>query len=261
MKRLTEAKNGVKIELEQIQGEVLESEKEYRLTERKVKDLEFKTQVLESGLARELAFENKLKEFGFLYQSDLKPEEKIKLPLLGEMVSISRYQELEKKYEVALEQNEKLKMTNKFNPVYQDSLRKDLEKKCERLEKECEKLSENAKTSQRLEQEARAEKKDLAKENNKLRAENEKLTKHLNFFKDELKETVNAVMELRKATKEFLAKRDLTAEYNKHLIDVKFKWSHAVRRAIEFSQQKVKDLMPQQKPPVVQKQKSKGMER
>jgi len=129
------------------------------------------------------------------------------------------------------------------------------------LEKECERLSEDAKTSKRLEQEARTEKFNLAKENNKLRAENDTLTKHLNFFKNELKETVNAVMELRKATKEFLAKRDLTVEYNKHLKDVKFKWSHAVRRAIEFSQQKVKDLIPQQKSPVVQQQKSRGMER
>ena len=69
---------------------------------------------IETGIIQELAFDKQLKQFSFNYQSELKESDIKKVPMVGEVVKIESYRLLEKKYKVVLEQNEKLKMSNKL---------------------------------------------------------------------------------------------------------------------------------------------------
>lgn len=190
----------IKCELEQVKSEFSVTEKEFKKKNRKVKDLEVKTQILEEGIARELSFDKKLKQFGFLYQSDLNPGDIKKYPVVGEVVKVEKYRELEKKYEIALEQNEKLKMSNDFNPVYQKNLREKLEKKYEDL-----KQSFNVKS----------EMNDILKERiNELKKENQSLKKDCEKFERLYERTVYRF-------KGFLKEKNLLKSFEDYLENLK----------------------------------------
>lgn len=264
LERLKEAKNEVKNNLQKKIGEFFETEQEVKKKKHKVIDLENKAKVLEKGIVQELEFDNKLKEYGYLYQSELKDSDVKKIPMVGEVVKVEKYRELEKKYEIAVYQNEKLKMSNEFNPTYQNSLRDDLEKKYNSLQESYNmknKLNDSlTERVNKLTKENRA----LGTENKALRTENEKLTKNLEFFKSELKETLNSIMELRKTMKQFFKENNLTIEFRDRLREVKFRWNSAVRRAIDFHENKDKDIRIQPIEKAIQtqsKSKNRGMER
>ena len=112
-----------KQELLDTNEELKQKKEELTGASEKVKQLER----IEKGIVEELAFDQKLKQFGYLYQSELKESDIKKIPVVGEVVKLETYRSLEKKYEVALEQNEKLKMSSEFNPVYQGEIRWKLE--------------------------------------------------------------------------------------------------------------------------------------
>lgn len=262
IERLKEAKNEVKNDLQRARGEFFETEQEVKKKKHKVIDLENKAKVLEKGIVQELEFDNKLKEYGYLYQSELKDSDVKKIPMVGEVVKVEKYRELEKKYEIAVYQNEKLKMSNEFNPTYQNSLRDDLEKKYNSLQESYNMKSKlNDSLTERVNKLTK-ENRALGTENKALRTENEKLTKNLEFIKSELKETLNSIMELRKTMKQFFKENNLTIEFRDRLREVKFRWNSAVRRAIDFHENKDKDIQVQPIQKAIQKQsKSRGMER
>ncbi len=239
----------VQDKLEEVRGEYLAIERDFKGKKRKIKDLEFKTQTLEEGFVKELEFDNKLKEFGYLYQSDLKDSDIKRIPMVGEVVKLEKYRELEEKHEKAVYQNERLKMASEFNPAYQNSLRNDLQKKYDSLNQ-----SYNMKTQLNKSLTERVNK--LTKENKELKSDNEWLSSNLRFFKKEFEEAVECVNDLRAAVNMFVLQRDLKNEFNQVLKEVGFKWSDGIKRAFENTQKKFK----QRETKVVKKQ-SREMER
>lgn len=210
----------IKCELEQVKSEFSVTEKEFKKKNRKVKDLEVKTQILEEGIARELSFDKKLKQFGFLYQSDLNPGDIKKYPVVGEVVKVEKYRELEKKYEIALEQNEKLKMSNDFNPVYQKNLREKLEKKYEDL-----KQSFNVKS----------EMNDILKERiNELKKENQSLKKDCEKFERLYERTVYRF-------KGFLKEKNLLKSFEDYLENLKPKLNKEPEQSRGIIRRKTQD--------------------
>ena len=202
--------NEIKGELEQVRSEFLVTEKEFKKKDRKVKDLEVKSQILEEGIARGLSFDEKLRQFGFLYQSDLKSEEIKKFPVVGEMVKVEKYRELEKKYEIALEQNEKLKMSNAFNPVYQNSLRQDLEKKYESL-------SQSFNLKNKLNEHLTERVNELQKENKQLKQEYKEAKTLIEHYKNLYFDTKQRFNDFQKDVKSFIEERDLTQGFREFL--------------------------------------------
>lgn len=212
--------SNIKGELEQVKSEFLVTEKEFKKKNRKVKDLEVKTQILEEGISRELSLDKKLKQFGFLYQSDLKPGDIKKYPVVGEVVKVEKYRELEKKYEIALEQNEKLKMSNDFNPVYQKNLREKLEKKYEDL-----KQSFNLKS----------EMNDILKERiNELKKENQSLKKDCERFERLYERTVYRF-------KGFLKEKNLLKSFEDYLENLKPKFNKEPEQSKRIIRRKTQD--------------------
>lgn len=210
----------IKCELEQVKSEFSVTEKEFKKKNRKVKDLEVKTQILEEGIARELSFDKKLKQFGFLYQSDLNPRDIKKYPVVGEVVKVEKYRELEKKYEIALEQNEKFKMSNDFNPVYQKNLREKLEKKYEDL-----KQSFNVKS----------EMNDILKERiNELKKENQSLKKDCEKFERLYERTVYRF-------KGFLKEKNLLKSFEDYLENLKPKLNKEPEQSRGIIRRKTQD--------------------
>ncbi|MTK19714.1 hypothetical protein GMA28_13605 [Turicibacter sanguinis] len=248
--------NEIKGELEQVRSEFLVTEKEFKKKDRKVKDLEVKSQILEEGIARGLSFDEKLKQFGFLYQSELKSEEIKKFPVVGEMVKVEKYRELEKKYEIALEQNEKLKMSNAFNPVYQNSLRQDLEKKYESL-------SQSFNLKNKMNEHLTERVNELQKENKQLKKENVNLKSKYQFLKQEVDEIKTNFHRFRNATCLFLMKNKLLKNFKELLVEVDFKLKENLRN------NSITDFITQEKPkeqektkmPSKAKSKDRGMER
>ena len=212
--------SNIKGELEQVKSEFLVTEKEFKKKNRKVKDLEVKTQILEEGISRELSLDKKLKQFGFLYQSDLKPGDIKKYPVVGEIVKVEKYRELEKKYEIALEQNEKLKMSNDFNPVYQKNLREKLEKKYKDL-----KQSFNLKS----------EMNDiLNKRINELKKENQSLKKDCEKFERLYERTVYRF-------KGFLKEKNLLKSFEDYLENLKPKFNKEPEQSKRIIRRKTQD--------------------
>lgn len=212
--------SNIKGELEQVKSEFLVTEKEFKKKNRKVKDLEVKTQILEEGISRELSLDKKLKQFGFLYQSDLKPGDIKKYPVVGEVVKVEKYRELEKKYEIALEQNEKLKMSNDFNPVYQKNLREKLEKKYKDL-----KQSFNLKS----------EMNDILNERiNELKKENQSLKKDCEKFERLYERTVYRF-------KGFLKEKNLLKSFEDYLENLKPKFNKEPEQSKRIIRRKTQD--------------------
>lgn len=212
--------SNIKGELEQVKSEFLVTEKEFKKKNRKVKDLEVKTQILEEGISRELSLDKKLKQFGFLYQSDLKPGDIKKYPVVGEVVKVEKYRELEKKYEIALEQNEKLKMSNDFNPVYQKNLREKLEKKYEDL-----KQSFNLKS----------EMNDILNERiNELKKENQSLKKDCEKIERLYERTVYRF-------KGFLKEKNLLKSFEDYLENLKPKFNKEPEQSKRIIRRKTQD--------------------
>ena len=248
--------NEIKGELEQVRSEFLVTEKEFKKKDRKVKDLEVKSQILEEGIARGLSFDEKLKQFGFLYQSELKSEEIKKFPVVGEMVKVEKYRELEKKYEIALEQNEKLKMSNAFNPVYQNSLRQDLEKKYESL-------SQSFNLKNKMNEHLTERVNELQKENKQLRKENVNLKSKYQFLKQEVDEIKTNFHRFRNATCLFLMENKLLKNFKELLVEVDFKLKENLRNnsITDFiTQEKLKEQEKIKMPSKVKPQ-DRGMER
>lgn len=202
--------NEIKGELEQVRSEFLVTEKEFKKKDRKVKDLEVKSQILEEGIARGLSFDEKLKQFGFLYQSELKSEDIKKFPVVGEMIKVEKYRELEKKYEIALDQNEKLKMSNAFNPVYQNSLRQDLEKKYESL-------SQSFNLKNKMNEHLTERVNELQKENKQLRQEYKEAKTVIEYYKNLYLETKQRFNDFQKDVKSFIEERDLMQGFREFL--------------------------------------------
>lgn len=245
----------MKGELEQVRSEFSVTEKEFKKKDRKVKDLEFRTQILEEGIAKELSFDKKLKQFGFLYQSDLQPGDIKKYPVVGEVVKVEKYRELEKKYEIALEQNEKLKMSNEFNPVYQNSLRNDLKNKYDSLNQA---FNMKSKLNETLTERVN----ELSKENKWLKSENKTLKLESRFYKKEFEEAKETALRFRGAVRFFLGQRNLSKDFNELLKEMDFKWSDGIQRAIDKFYESIRHLKPQQNQEkrIVKKQ-GRGMER
>lgn len=242
--------NEIKGELEQVRSEFLVTEKEFKKKDRKVKDLEVKSQILEEGIARGLSLDEKLKQFGFLYQSELKAEEIKKIPVVGEVVKLEKYRELEKKYEIALDQNEKLKLSNEFNPVYQNSLRQDLEKKYESLNQSFHlKNKMNKHLTERVNE--------LQKENKQLRQEYKEAKTLIEHYKNLYLDTKQRFNDFQKDVKSFIEERALIQGFREFLYKLRpdvYKNPNQIKEPSKTKQTEPKRVIRTSTP-------SKGMER
>lgn len=270
LETLKSEKNAVKNDLSGIKGELEQSKEELLAITKKIdfkksalegadritRGLEEKSKRLEEGIARELAFDKKLKQFGFLYQSELKDSDIKKVLVVGEVVKVEKYRELEKKYEIALEQNEKLKMSNEFNPVYQNEIKTKLEKQNDRL---VQSLNLKTKMNQSLTDEVN----ELQKENKQLRQENVSLKIKCQSLKQEFDEIKTNFHRFRNATCFFLMENKLLKNFKELLVEVDFKLKENLRNNT------VTDFIIQEKPKEQEKDKmssrvkprDKGMER
>lgn len=185
LETLRSQKNELKIHLEQTKTELLDKIEELEQKKEKLNHVNEKVEQLErieKGIVQELGFDKKLKEFGFVYQSELKESEIKKIPMMGEVVRLESYRSLEKKYETVLVQNEKLKLSNEFNPTYQNELRR-------KLELENKSLKLKVKMNQTLTERV-----------NELTRENKNLKKELSVYEKFLDK-----LNLRERFKEFVA--------------------------------------------------------
>lgn len=194
LESVRELKNEFEGYLEQTKEELSEKIKELDEKKEKLEGANEKVEQLkriETGIIQELAFDKQLKQFSFNYQSELKESDIKKVPMVGEVVKIESYRLLEKKYEVVLEQNEKLKMSNEFNPTYQSEIRG-------KLETENKDLKQSLNFQNRLIDKLNERVNDLSRENKQLKKEISAYEKFLEKFN--LKEKFKEFVEMLKQT-------------------------------------------------------------
>lgn len=194
LESLRELKNEFEGYLEQTKEELSEKNKELDEKKEKLEGASEKVEQLkriETGIIQELEFDKQLKQFSFNYQSELKESDIKKVPMVGEVVKIESYRLLEKKYKVVLEQNEKLKMSNEFNPTYQSEIRR-------KLETENKDLKKSLNFQKRLTDELNERVNDLSRENKRLKKEISGYEKFLEKFN--LKEKFKEFVEMLKQT-------------------------------------------------------------
>lgn len=194
LESLRELKNEFEGYLEQTKEELSEKNKELDGKKEKLEGASEKVEQLkriETGIIQELEFDKQLKQFSFNYQSELKESDIKKVPMVGEVVKIESYRLLEKKYKVVLEQNEKLKMSNKFNPTYQSEIRR-------KLETENKDLKKSLNFQKRLTDKLNERVNDLSRENKQLKKEISGYEKFLEKFN--LKEKFKEFVEMLKQT-------------------------------------------------------------
>ncbi len=254
LESVRELKNEFEDYLEQTKEELSEKIKELDEKKEKLEGANEKIEQLkriETGIIQELAFDKQLKQFGFNYQSELKESDIKKIPMVGEVVKIETYRSLEKKYEVVLEQNEKLKMSNEFNPAYQNSLRRELEKKYESLSQSFNLKNEMNECLTKRVNELQKENKELEQEKNFYKAESR-------FFKKEFEEAKECIKSFRNHVTLFMlqySELNLIKEFNGLLKQLNFKWSDGIQRDLD----KIKRSLPKKQSERTLKQE-RGME-
>lgn len=176
---LKSLKNEFEGYLEESRTELLDVNEELELKKKNLEGANEKVEQLgriERGIVEELAFNQKLKEFGYLHQSELKESDIKKIPMVGEVIKVETYRSLEKKYGVVLEQNKKLKMASEFNPAYQNELR-------QKLETENKNLKQSLKLKNRVNEDLTERLNRLSKENKTLKVEISELKGKFERFK------------------------------------------------------------------------------
>lgn len=199
LESVRELKNEFEGYLEQTKEELSEKIKELDEKKEKLEGANEKVEQLkriETGIIQELAFDKRLKQFSFNYQSELKESDIKKVPMVGEVVKIESYRLLEKKYEIVLKQNEKLKMSNEFNPTYQSEIRRKLETENKDLEK-------SLNFQKRLTDNLTERVNDLSRENKQLKKEISGYEKFLEKFnlKEKFKEFVETLKQSQRLVK------------------------------------------------------------
>ena len=199
LESVRELKNEFDGYLEQTKEELSEKIKELDEKKEKLEGASEKVEQLkriETGIIQELEFDKQLKQFSFNYQSELKESDIKKVPMVGEVVKIESYRLLEKKYKVVLEQNEKLKMSNEFNPTYQSEIRR-------KLETENKDLKKSLNFQKRLTDKLNERVNDLSRENKQLKKEISGYEKFLEKFnlKEKFKEFVETLKQSQRLVK------------------------------------------------------------